>query len=55
MKRFVSVNVPAFDDKAVNEDRELQGWYEELEGAMSGRASEREITWPVVLILATTK
>ncbi|KAL8831004.1 MAG: hypothetical protein Q9170_005489 [Blastenia crenularia] len=53
VKRFVSVNLPTFDENDRNE--QVEGKYEKLGQAMGGNGAVRRITWPVVLILASKK
>ena len=56
VKRFVSVNLPKFEETVKgDEDEIIERKYEELKEAMGGPGAERQITWPVVLILGTKK
>lgn len=52
VRRFVEVNLPEFEERA-EKDEEIELLYEELGKQMGGIGAERQITWPVVLILAT--
>ncbi|KAL8786458.1 MAG: hypothetical protein Q9213_002774 [Squamulea squamosa] len=53
VKRFVSVNLPTFDEG--RKDEKADELYKELGKAMGGEGTLRKITWPVVRILASKK
>ena len=56
VRRFVSVNLPKFEETVKGEEDEIiERKYKDLEEAMGGPGAERQITWPVVLILGTKK
>ncbi|KAL8677877.1 MAG: hypothetical protein Q9186_005719 [Xanthomendoza sp. 1 TL-2023] len=50
VRRFVSVNLPSFDEG--EKDPGVEGLYKELGEEMGGEGAVRKITWPVVLVLA---
>ena len=53
VKRFVSANLPYFDELEV--DDRVEALYKDLERAMDGEDQVRKITWPVVCMLASKK
>lgn len=53
-KRFIAVNVPSFDPETLEKDEYLP-LLQELEDAIGGRGATKQVTWPVVLIMATKK
>lgn len=53
-KRFIAVNVPSFDPKTLEKDEYLP-LLQELEDAIGGQGATKQVTWPVVLIMATKK
>jgi len=54
-RRFVMINLPIFNPIKLAGDEQFSRLYARLEEVMGGKDVKRQVTWPVVLILATRK
>ena len=53
VRRWIQTNLPGFEK--LERDEQVEQWYTELAEVMGENDEKKDITWPVVLILAVRK